>query len=131
MAMLRKRVWLVSLPVAAIGLALSAFACRGMIRDGVNRANYERIQVGMSRADVQAIMGGRPGVDLPWLGVEDIVFDERSRLSLHSPPKGQWWQADQHQLAVRYDASGHVVSKRYARHADIGAFQRFLDWLGI
>jgi hypothetical protein len=103
-----------------------------MVRDGVNRANYERIRVGMSQAEVEAIMGRRPGVDLPWLGLEDIVFDERPRLLLHSPPEeGQWWQSGHHQLSVWYDASGHVVSKYYARHADVGTLQRFLDWLGI
>jgi hypothetical protein len=103
-----------------------------MIRNGVNRANYERIQVGMTQTEVEAIMGSRARVDLPWLGQEDIAFDERPLLLLHSPLEAvQYWQSGDHQLTVRYDASGCVVSKYYARHPEVGSFQRFLDWLGI
>ncbi len=76
-------------------------------------------------------MGGS-GVDLPWLGLEDIVFDERPQLLLPSPPeKGRYWHSGKHQLSVYYDAGGRVVCKYYQRQQDLEWFQRFLDWLGI
>jgi hypothetical protein len=123
--------WLFSLLVVVVVLGLVTVFGRTMIRNGVNRANYNRIEVGMTEAEVQAIMG-RPSSELPWLDQDDIVFDERPDLLLRSPPeKGQFWQSGQHQLSVWYDASAHVVSKYYTRHPEVGIFQRFLDWLGL
>ena len=85
----------------------------------------------MKQAEVEAILGSS-AIDSPWLGLEDIVFDERTQLLVRLPPqKGQYWQSGKHQLSVYYDARGHVVSKYYQRQQDLDWFQRFLDWLRI
>jgi hypothetical protein len=124
--------WFIGVLLAVLCSALLlAFGLRGMIRNGVNRANYERIQVGMARAEVEAIMGG-PGGDLPWLGQEDIAVDERLPLLLHnSPEKVECWQSGNHQIIVWYNARGESVSKYYTRHEDTGLLQRFLDCVHI
>jgi hypothetical protein len=128
----RKLRWLIALLLAVVvaGLVL-AFCLRGLVRDGVNRFNYELVEVGMTRTQVEAIMGG-PGGDLPWVAQEDIAVDERIELLLRSPrDKPEVWQSGNHQLEVWYNAHGEVVSKAYQRHPESGLLERFFDWLGM
>lgn len=127
-----KAQWFIGVLIAVLCSALLlAFGLRGMIRNGINRANYDRIQVGMARAEVEAIMGG-PGGDLPWLDQQDIAVDERVPLLLRSPPeKVECWQSGNHQIVVWYNTHGESVSKYYTRHKETGFFQRLSDWMGI
>jgi len=116
--------------VVCFGLVLG-YCLRSMFRNGVNRANFNRVQVGMTQAEVEAIMC-RPGESLGWIGTEDIAADERHSLLLRSPPRrGECWQSGTHQLSVWYDAQGEVVCKYYSRLPETGRLERFLDWAGL
>jgi hypothetical protein len=118
------------LAVVCLGV-FAAFALRWKIWNGVNRANYDRIQVGMAEAEVEAIMGG-PGEKLAWLDQEDLAVDERPSLLIGCPVENmRCWHSAGHQISVSYDATGHVVSKYYTRPQESGFLQRFFDWLGL
>jgi hypothetical protein len=118
------------LAVVCLGV-FAAFALRWKIWNGVNRANFDRIQVGMAEAEVEAIMGG-PGEELAWLDQEDLAVDERLSLLVRCPPeKLRCWHSAGHQISVSYVATGHVVSKYYTRHPESGFLSRFFDWLGL
>jgi hypothetical protein len=56
----RRRLPLVGLGAVAL-LAGGLFAWLGLPRPGVTRANYERIQEGMTLPEVESILGGPPG----------------------------------------------------------------------
>jgi hypothetical protein len=130
-----------TLLVALAGLAVVVAA--GVVvlwprADRVTRANYERIQIGMTRADVEAILGppgdyrtghGEAGVNC--LGEHGAVLDMQNmswvpddpddldstlpkwsrNLANHSEDPRLWasWSTDSFEIVTRFDYSGGVA----------------------
>ncbi len=73
----------------------------------VTRANYGLIVQGMSRAEVDNVLGGPPGVHST-----RPVWTPRS-IMLDRPPGGTrfQWIGDEADVCVSFDSTGHVVDK--------------------
>jgi len=97
----------------------------------VNRANYNRIQVGMTSHNVDSLLG-LPMEDLPPLSYEDIRADEDVAMLVTTWPHSiRHWKTDTHMITVIFDAEGKVVGKSYSRDPEVGLFRRVIDWLGL
>jgi hypothetical protein len=95
----------------------------------VTKAAYDRIENGMTLAEVEAILGGpagdhrtRPTEMLP----EDYVF---RRLVEHAIGKSLWWEGDAVAVAVVLDDSGIVLRQTFVKQgkANIGVID-LLRW---
>jgi hypothetical protein len=85
----------------------------------VNRANYERIELGMSRAEVEAIFGGPPGdyrtrpVTIPSTSTWEVTTPGTSTWNVSVPLSGEVsWSGDEGDAVIQFDASG-VRSLRF------------------
>jgi hypothetical protein len=143
-----RRLLLLALPA---GLAL-ALACAWLLwpRTAITRANAEKIQVGLTLAEVEAILDGpardestgpvnldvAEGLE----GAEWELFDpQRVRLwvvSLVRPPgtpRPLEWQSNEVVLRVRFDPEGRVAECDAfpMRRVDEGPLDRLRRWLGL
>lgn len=126
-----RRWLLLAVTLALAGIAGAIFLC-GRASWPVTRANYNRIKIGMTETEVEAILGG-PGEELGPLNNEDIHADERPLLIARSPlPHDlRMWTSATHKISVIFDGNRNVVSKSYSRPAAANLPQRIIDWLGI
>jgi hypothetical protein len=109
---MRKRTLLVAMAGLAVVVTVGAVVLWPRA-DRVTRANYERIQIGMTRADVEAILG--PPGDYTTGPLTDPNGIELL-LSLLPPASGvesPWWAADYGTVGVWFDEGGRVVMKNY------------------
>jgi hypothetical protein len=139
--MTRRRLLLLALSVAVVLLGVGAWAlwpqwpCTAITRD-----NAERIQVGMTLAEVEAILGGPPRGEMT--GTVEMASDEQSDFGLHHlqfkanlamktwPPE---WQSDEVVVAVRFDDAGRVSARHYLflRRAEAGPLSALRRWLRL
>jgi hypothetical protein len=136
----RKRwllLWLVT-GAAALGLAVYLL----WPRSPINRANYDRIAVGMTRPEVEAILGGparnetsgtlRVGLwgdgDPRWMEGALIRF-------LHEPdgPMSDVWATDRFVVWIDFGPDGAVAKKSCApvSRAREWPLERIRHWLGL
>jgi hypothetical protein len=108
--------------------ALLVILVRAYTHPTVNWANYDRVQIGMTRAEVHALLG-EPSDGLSPLGYEDLDADERALPRSPPPPELQSWRSETHEIFVAFDARGRVVSKSYSRDPGVGWPRRVVDWL--
>lgn len=138
------------LPIAAsagVLLLLAALLIHWHHGSIVNRVNYNRIANGMSRAEVETILGA-PFPDLAPLGTVDIHADESEMLGLlrrwqaeHKDiltPQLAWqfstWYDGRHLICLTFDSSetsGRVITRSYSRRHDAWWLFRKLDELGL
>jgi hypothetical protein len=122
--------WLVAVSVVllAVGGALSLFLSGyWSSRPGITRANFDRLEPGMSRAQVEAILGGPPGEYVTWHGPEPYL---PVPWGIHYH-QYEFWTGDECEVAVLFDASGRLSDK------DIGGelykeptmLENLLGWL--
>lgn len=86
----RRWLWLGLLVAAIAGVVLTVLALLPP-RPGITKENFDRIEEGMTRPEVEAILGGPANVDLMWFPDEwenratgdlaIIRFDQESRVS--------------------------------------------------
>jgi hypothetical protein len=102
--------------LAAVGLAVLATAGVFVLwpqTDRITRESFDRIREGMSRAQVQVILGP-PGdsatVDTAYDHYDAAVGDWRSAMS----DAGDSWQTDAAEIAVSYSESGTVSGATYS-----------------
>jgi hypothetical protein len=90
--------------------------------DSVSQANYERIQIGMSKEQVEAILGKPSGSKLvAQLGdAVDVIRWE-----------GQQWDGQRVLVWVYFDRNGRVCEKMRSRHAPMGWWGDILRWLRL
>lgn len=97
-------------------VALSATALAGAIvlvisslgdRPGITLANYRRIQPGVTRAEVEALLDGPPG---DYCTEETLLIRDPS-LPFGPEDEGELWMADGGGVLVAFDASQRVTSK--------------------
>jgi hypothetical protein len=73
-------------------------------RERVTRANYDKIEIGMSVADVESLLGPP---DFRWIG--PIL----SKYTVEYPP-GHGWSSPEVTILVMPDANGRIVYRRCA-----------------
>jgi hypothetical protein len=92
----------------------------------LNRRNYSRIMAGMTRADVEAILGGPPGAGGQAQGETSFValVEQEGSVdalgALQGKPKPAIWYNDRGQIIVMFDGwdqSARVVGKQLYRRA--------------
>lgn len=120
---MRKNRWLLFglLLACVVGVALGVLAL--LPRPGVTRENFDRIEVGMSRADVEAIFGGPANGVSWWADLDrDVVADA---------DKAGWEDADGFNSAtIVFDEHDRVVSMRWIAVPDARTtFEKLLDHL--
>jgi hypothetical protein len=111
---MRRRKLLVVLAGLAVAVTVGAVALRSQSEpDRITQANFERIRVGMTRADVAAILGPKGDFRTK---KESIFLGE----PLHYPPSGppvvayDQWIGDSHVASIAFShASGLVEAKSF------------------
>jgi hypothetical protein len=117
------------LAILLLGFGIALVALRARAHPLVNRANYERIAVGMSRAEVERILG-KPNVELPSLATVDVVADEDTFFRRPRPTMSDYWAGGSHHISVHFDIDDRVAAKYYGRDDDAPVWDRLLDALG-
>jgi hypothetical protein len=98
---------------------------------GVTRANYERINAGMTLAEVEAVLG--PGAHHPPNEIDKIVIATIVLIAVepHTPDgETKLWFGSKCGIAVRFDAGKHVVAKEQHELPPSGHLARLRAWLG-
>jgi hypothetical protein len=113
--------WLVGLTVLAGTAALWLSLVLG--GDRITWRSFQRIQVGMTQKEVEAILGGPPGeYAVPKIG-----------LTRFTPPEGEWWGAEAI-IVIEFTKERRVLRKwlynPYLRPYQPNALDRARSWLG-
>jgi hypothetical protein len=90
-------------------------------RDPVNRANIKRIRAGMTRAEVEAVLGVPPGD-------YTTIFD-LPRSCISGRRLDGWWISNSGELFVDFSPDG-LVEKTDFRPFGRSLLDRFRAWLG-
>lgn len=120
----RRLVWVVACLALAVGLGIW-FVTRP---HPVNETNFNRIRVGMTQAEVEAILGCPPGdyATRPWMA---DAFEE----DYQEPDRLETWASDWGYIRVRFDKSDRVSAKELRDQFPIpqpGLLDRLRAWLG-
>jgi hypothetical protein len=124
MTMTKKRLILVvALPFAAIAMTVAVLAILPP-RPGVTKANFDRIQEGMTRAEVEEIFGGPSSEDVV-ISTKDgkmiITFDQ---------PRVKGWGADDGLAVIEFDEKGKTKEKSWSG-LPLSLFDRIRRWLHL
>lgn len=98
-----------------------------------NRSNYDRIRLGMTRGEVDQLLG-EPSVDSGPLNYVDVTFHESGKelLITYPPPHTlRTWKGDRYLISVIFDKHDRVGAKYYKRTPQASTLDRFADWLGM
>ena len=99
----------------------------------INRANYNKIRLGMTESAVDELLRGT-SVDLAPLNFEDVMFDESADALLREyppPHTSRSWKGDRYMISVIVDKHGRVAAKYYKRAPDASLIDRCADLLGF
>jgi hypothetical protein len=112
--MARKRRLLVLAALAALALALAAAVVLWPQPSQVTRANYDNIKPGMTRRDVETLLGGPPGnyAGGPTGPAGDHYAEILSNLD-ECVREPVWWQGDSATVAVHFGQTGLADWKAY------------------
>jgi hypothetical protein len=117
---MKKKWWIIAAATIAgcIGLALIIPALRPP-RPGVTKGNFDRIEIGMTRAEVEEILGP-PTEDFP-----------RGVLALGLGIDGPIWENDRGDEAqIRFDENNRVKARDWDEWPDDrGVFEKLMDQL--
>jgi hypothetical protein len=114
--MKHRRLWIL-LVAAGAGLAvLPLLWCASSLRPGLTRANYERIREGMTRQEVESLLGGPPG---NYSRIPDkeaglwTIDPSRPDLNRQFFIGREVWIGDELAVAVWFDDKGRVFRIEY------------------
>src|SRR5258708_4540691 len=118
---MRKRIPLALSLVAC--LALLAYAALWLLssQPGISRANYERIQVGMTQQEVERLLAGPPRPD-PWT----VPFEGGVAQIGHTP---RVWADDDAGIRIDFDKEGRVAVTQWAPRRE-SWWNRVRAWIG-
>ena len=117
--------------LALLGGAVLFYLCQRS-SGPVTRANYDRIRMAMTLADVETLLGC-PGEELGPLGFEDLHADEQLPLILQAPQPHRLrsWTSTRHKISVIFDGGQRVIGKSFSRSPGANSLHKLLDWLGL
>src|SRR5262245_32436947 len=119
--MTRKKRLLVSVLVAFVLTGfISSFMWLTGPKPGVTRENYERIGIGMTEAEVEAIVNS-PSVSYP---PDEGYWDPRVK-SIRR------WDDGPYTLTVEFDGNGRVRSKEFGGPKPKTWLEKLQGWLGL
>jgi hypothetical protein len=127
---MRRQKLLVALAGLAVVVAVGAIVL--WPRPGVTRRNYNRIMDGMSRAEVEDILGDPSGASYTrpvstGNGRKEVPWPETVTWRSDSETEGiQSWASDVALVRVHFDASGRATGKDFGRPYPYKF--SFLDW---
>ncbi len=102
----------VALVVFAVASAVPYHArCQRLARSrSIDREHYDRIQLGMSRAEVEAVLGGPPGD----FATEDVSYGVTdSDLAIFTAGPYEYWAGDDGDVWVAFDEQGAVRRRAF------------------
>jgi hypothetical protein len=114
-----RRVYLVGLGLALVALALAFTDWALSLQAGVTEANFKRIRVGMTEAEVEGLMGGRG--------------EDRTGCRRAYDPTTRWrWKGPAGYAYVNLDGTGRVEEAEWypTREPQPGPLARLRTWLG-
>jgi hypothetical protein len=141
------RVLLFGLPAAAMVLLAAGWLL--WPRTAITRENVAKIQQGMTRAEVEAILGGPPrnessaplDLDEPDEGLPDLIRQARLRQWMDCMLENvvdlerqrAMWRSNQVEVYIGWSATGTVESCESfpMRRATEGPLERLRRWLGL
>ncbi len=117
-------------------------------RTAIIRENFDKVQVGMNLAEVEAVLGGpeRNESTGPLMGdsgndehdhLQAIVWRERvfdTMPRTENPyPAVKWWTSDVLMVRVDFDENGQVAAREYLpmRRVPESLFERLRRWLHL
>jgi hypothetical protein len=112
------------LSVCGALLALALFL-RAVLGPGITPRNVEAIRPGMTAAEVEALLGGPPGLYDPTVSVEPVPA---------AAPPGKHWIGGRAAVYVCFDPDGRVTESHPLAVRPIGStnpLDRLLRWLGL
>ena len=128
----------------AVACMLACFLCAGLfarallttpnpvVTPGVTKLNCDRIQKGMTKAEVEAILGGAPGDH----SAERHFDMSRANIINHKKDALELWAADKGLAAIWFDQSGIVTGAEFCKwqscvieEEDNSSFTIFIDWV--
>jgi hypothetical protein len=128
---MRKRA-LAALIAVGLGVAGVAFwVWPDQTDGGISRGGFERIQDGMTQAEVEAILGGPPGdysaAYVVYGGAMFVIAPHG-----HGPAcREELWKEDGVAVVVYFGPDGTVADKMFACPAPPTPLERLRGWLGL
>jgi hypothetical protein len=120
------------LAAAAVGLVLSVWLAAWLLQPRaahIDEAACDRIEVGMTRRQVEDILGGPPG----FYAAGKLASFSDSPPAPGEPAPEDWW-GEGGRVSVTFDAEGHVTHKRFRNVYPFGPeplWRRLLRRLGL
>jgi hypothetical protein len=122
----RRRILLTAAVLVALVLGVALLSWLASLRPGITYANFQRIEVGHSQADVEALLG--PPRDFSPNGT--ICWGELYNGKLVLGHQKVVWGGDAGAIVVVFDEEGSVVRKNWHDHP-FSLSERMLQWLGL
>lgn len=124
--MLKKR-WLAVLAGTPVCICLGLFLLALVPPEpGVTRANFDRVSMRMTRAEVEILFGGPPNSDAAERPGKHWIFYVLCANPGHAR---ELWLGDDGAAMIEFDEEERVTVKEWLSERDT-LFQRFRDWLG-
>lgn len=124
------------LAVAALTAVVLAVVWLLWPEPAIGPASYERIRLGMTQAEVEAVIGLPPGIYHNQIGGEALTSDVRGLPMSRSSDyhrSAEWW-GTKHGIFVAFDKSGAVVGCQLfdvqPPRGSAGLLERIRSWLG-
>jgi hypothetical protein len=123
-AMTKKRRLLISVGILAACVCGTLVVFALLPEPGVTKANFERIQIGMTEADAEAIFGRPSGRTLV------IKEDESVATICFDPGKGCAWLGPDGDVMAFFDADGRISKANWIDH-ERTLLEKIRDWLRL
>ncbi len=114
--MKRRRILLLAaLGAIVVVLAVIAVLLLTHPAHALDRAHYRRLAPGMTEAEVQDVLGGRPpGRAISGIVLMELIDEEGANPGdTSNGGKSRLWASNQGQIGVVFDADGRLRSKQY------------------
>jgi hypothetical protein len=108
--------------LVCLGLALPFTLPTPPLVPGVTKANFCRIQEGMTKAEVEMLLGRQ--------GSSSIRFIEGTERGPSPPNECKAWIEDKFVIGVSFNQDGIVIDKEWCDLRE-GAFQQLCRWLHL
>jgi hypothetical protein len=115
--------------IATAGLLLTTLVGLWWLHAGrnrINRDNFERIQVGMTAEEVEAMLGADM---MPQKVVDEILGTEPAPDGRHG--RKAWWLSEDGSIIIVFGPDGTVDDKTFWQMRRPGLLDRVRQWLGM
>jgi hypothetical protein len=126
-----RRRWWIALSVATVAVIASLFGLSVFFEDAINSENFEKIQEGMTEADIVRLLG-RPADEVQFLKVQAVSSDVTGKAVVKSYSMSRkTWRGSRKNIILTFTENG-IVNFPFARIEEmdtlIGSVRR---WVGL